>query len=76
MSTTARRAYATPPRSQPCSKASARRGHRDLQRCKNSDVIIVTGCHPTETIRVAATFFKQAAKRGAKLIVMDRAAMR
>ncbi|HET9618140.1 MAG TPA: formate dehydrogenase subunit alpha [Pseudolabrys sp.] len=38
---------------------------------KNSDVIIVIGSNPTENHPVAATFFKQAAKRGSKLIVMD-----
>jgi len=38
---------------------------------KNSDVIIVIGANPTENHPVAATFFKQAAKRNAKLIVMD-----
>ena len=38
---------------------------------KNSDVIIVIGANPTENHPVAATFFKQAAKRGTKLIVMD-----
>jgi len=38
---------------------------------KNSDVIIAIGCNPAENHPVAATFFKQAAKRGAKLIVMD-----
>ena len=38
---------------------------------KDSDVIIVIGANPTENHPVAATFFKQAAKRGAKLIVMD-----
>jgi len=38
---------------------------------KNSDVIVVIGANPTENHPVAATFFKQAAKRGAKLIVMD-----
>ena len=36
-----------------------------------SDVIIVIGANPTENHPVAATFFKQAAKRGAKLIVID-----
>jgi formate dehydrogenase major subunit len=36
-----------------------------------SDVIIVIGARPTENHPVAATFIKQAAKRGAKLIVMD-----
>src|SRR5690554_2405576 len=38
---------------------------------KNSDLIIVIGANPTENHPVAATFFKQAAKRGAKLVVMD-----
>ncbi len=38
---------------------------------KNSDVIIVIGANPTENHPVAATFFKQAAKRGTKLVVMD-----
>ena len=39
--------------------------------CKDADVIIVIGANPTENHPVAATFFKQAAKRGAHLIVMD-----
>ena len=39
--------------------------------CMDSDVIVVIGANPTENHPVAATFFKQAAKRGAKLIVMD-----
>jgi len=38
---------------------------------KNSDVIVVIGANPAENHPVAATYFKQAAKRGAKLIVMD-----
>jgi formate dehydrogenase major subunit len=38
---------------------------------KNSDLIIVIGSNPTENHPVAATYFKQAAKRGAKLVVMD-----
>jgi len=42
-----------------------------FNECKNSDLIIVIGANPTENHPVAATFFKQAAKRGAKLIVMD-----
>ncbi|MFL6950936.1 MAG: formate dehydrogenase subunit alpha, partial [Xanthobacteraceae bacterium] len=42
-----------------------------FNECKNSDVIVVIGANPTENHPVAATFFKQAAKRGAKLIVMD-----
>ncbi len=39
--------------------------------CRDSEVIIVIGANPTENHPVAATYFKQAAKRGAKLIVMD-----
>ena len=38
---------------------------------ENADVIIVIGANPTENHPVAATFFKNAAKRGAELIVMD-----
>jgi len=37
----------------------------------DSDLIIVIGANPTENHPVAATFFKQARKRGAELIVMD-----
>jgi formate dehydrogenase major subunit len=36
-----------------------------------ADVIIVIGANPTENHPVAATYFKQAAKRGATLVVMD-----
>ena len=38
---------------------------------ENADVAIVIGSNPTENHPVAATFFKQFAKRGGKLIVMD-----
>ena len=38
--------------------------------CEDSDVIIVIGANPTENHPVAATFFKQAAKRST-LVVMD-----
>jgi formate dehydrogenase major subunit len=38
---------------------------------KDSDVIVVIGANPTENHPVAATYFKQAAKRGADLIVLD-----
>jgi len=38
---------------------------------KDSDCIIVIGARPAENHPVAATFLKNAAKRGAKLIVMD-----
>lgn len=37
----------------------------------NSDVIIVIGCNPSVNHPVAATFFKNAAKRGAKIIIID-----
>ena len=36
-----------------------------------SDLIIVIGCRPGQNHPVAATYLKQAAKRGAKLVVMD-----
>jgi formate dehydrogenase major subunit len=42
-----------------------------FNECKNAEVIVVIGANPTENHPVAATFFKQAAKRGAELIVMD-----
>ena len=38
---------------------------------ENSEVIIVIGANPTENHPVAATFFKNATKKGTKLIVMD-----
>src|SRR4051812_26100821 len=37
----------------------------------DAEVIIVIGARPTENHPVAATFFKQAAKRGAKIFVID-----
>jgi len=42
-----------------------------FNECRNSDVIIVIGANPTENHPVAATFFKQATKKGVQLIVMD-----
>ncbi len=36
-----------------------------------SDLILIIGANPTENHPVAATYFKQAAKNGAQLIVMD-----
>src|SRR5262249_21496441 len=36
-----------------------------------SDVIVVIGANPTVNHPVAATFFKNAVKRGAKLVVVD-----
>jgi formate dehydrogenase major subunit len=38
---------------------------------RNADVAIVIGANPVENHPVAATYFKQFAKRGGKLIVMD-----
>jgi len=38
---------------------------------ENADVAIVIGANPAENHPVAATFFKQFAKRGGKLMVMD-----
>ncbi|QCO18902.1 formate dehydrogenase subunit alpha (plasmid) [Azospirillum brasilense] len=38
---------------------------------KDAEVIVVIGSNPTENHPVAATFFKNAAKRGAKLVIMD-----
>ncbi len=38
---------------------------------ENADVIMVIGANPTENHPVAATFFKNAARRGATLIVID-----
>ena len=37
----------------------------------DAELIIVIGANPTENHPVAATYFKQAAKRGATLVVMD-----
>src|SRR5689334_21969756 len=37
----------------------------------DAEVIIIIGANPTENHPVAATFLKQAAKRGAKIYVMD-----
>ncbi|MGB6286847.1 MAG: molybdopterin-dependent oxidoreductase, partial [Xanthobacteraceae bacterium] len=42
-----------------------------FNECKNSEVIFVIGANPTENHPVAATYFKQAAKRGSTLIVAD-----
>src|SRR5437660_511192 len=42
-----------------------------FNECKNSDVIILIGANPPEQHPRAAPFFKQAAKRGTTLIVID-----
>ena len=38
---------------------------------EDSDFMIIIGARPTQNHPVAATFFKQSAKRGAKLVIMD-----
>ncbi|MEM7428108.1 MAG: formate dehydrogenase subunit alpha [Pseudomonadota bacterium] len=42
-----------------------------FNECLKSDVVVVIGANPTANHPVAATYFKQAAKKGAKLIIMD-----
>lgn len=42
-----------------------------FRAAEKADCVIVIGSRPTENHPVAATYFKQAAKRGATLIVMD-----
>lgn len=42
-----------------------------FNEAKNSDVIIVIGANPSVNHPVAATFFKNAVKAGAKLIIID-----
>ncbi|MEQ8640971.1 MAG: formate dehydrogenase subunit alpha [Alphaproteobacteria bacterium] len=42
-----------------------------VRECRNSDVMLVIGANPTVNHPVAATFMKNARKRGAKLIVAD-----
>jgi formate dehydrogenase major subunit len=42
-----------------------------FRAAEGADVIVVIGANPTENHPVAATFFKQAVERGAKLVVMD-----
>ncbi|MCB1908176.1 MAG: formate dehydrogenase subunit alpha [Rhodocyclaceae bacterium] len=42
-----------------------------FMQASQADVVILTGCNPSVNHPVAATYFKQAAKRGVKLIVLD-----
>ncbi|MBF9029607.1 formate dehydrogenase subunit alpha [Rhodobacterales bacterium HKCCE3408] len=42
-----------------------------FNQIENADCAIVIGCNPTANHPVAATYFKQFAKRGGKLIVID-----
>jgi formate dehydrogenase major subunit len=65
------RASATPRRWRGCSKARVGRGLAPFMAAKDADVIVVIGANPIENHPVAATFFKNAVERGAKLIVMD-----
>ncbi len=37
----------------------------------HADLVVIIGANPTENHPVAATYFKQAAKRGTRLVVMD-----
>jgi formate dehydrogenase major subunit len=48
--------------------ARSRRPFNEIEECRRG---IVIGANPTENHPVAATYFKQFAKRGGKLIVMD-----
>ena len=42
-----------------------------FMQAKNADVVVIAGSNPTNNHPVAATFFKQAAKNGTKIIVLD-----
>ena len=42
-----------------------------FMQATQADVIILTGCNPTVNHPVAATYFKQAAKNGTRIIVLD-----
>jgi formate dehydrogenase major subunit len=42
-----------------------------FMQVEHAEVAILTGCNPAVNHPVAATFFKQAAKRGTRLIVLD-----
>ncbi|MGB8712200.1 MAG: molybdopterin-dependent oxidoreductase, partial [Onishia taeanensis] len=42
-----------------------------FMQAAEADVVILTGCNPAVNHPVAATFFKQAAKRGTKIIIID-----
>ncbi|MGS2742166.1 formate dehydrogenase subunit alpha [Halomonas sp. LS-001] len=42
-----------------------------FMQAANADVVILTGCNPAVNHPVAATFFKQAAKRGTRFIILD-----
>ena len=42
-----------------------------FMQAKNADVVVIAGSNPSANHPVAATFFKQAAKNGTKIIVLD-----
>lgn len=42
-----------------------------FNECLNSDLIVLIGSNPTANHPVAATYFKQAGKNGAKIMIMD-----
>ncbi len=42
-----------------------------FMQAMEADVVILTGCNPAVNHPVAATFFKQAAQRGTKLVILD-----
>ncbi|HCA03467.1 MAG TPA: formate dehydrogenase subunit alpha [Halomonas campaniensis] len=42
-----------------------------FMQASQADVVILTGCNPAVNHPVAATFFKQAAKRGTKIVILD-----
>jgi formate dehydrogenase major subunit len=42
-----------------------------FMQARNADVVILIGCNPAVNHPVAATYFKQAAKRGTKLVILD-----
>lgn len=42
-----------------------------FMQAKHADVVVITGANPTNNHPVAATFFKQAAKNGTKIVVLD-----
>lgn len=42
-----------------------------FMQATQADVVILTGCNPAVNHPVAATFFKQAAKKGTKIIIID-----
>lgn len=42
-----------------------------FMQAEQADVVILTGCNPAVNHPVAATFFKQAAKKGTKILILD-----